>query len=806
MPINQSTNEKICLGVTNSQKMQLCTHCDEEILIPYYAKNNKAFCCNGCLTVYELLQNKGLDEYYQIKNVSEIYKRRAPVQIKEQKFLYLDSPDFLAEYTYKNKFNEITCEFYLEGIHCLACLWLIEKMPDFLPFVTVSHLDINKSIVTISVKDGGELSKVARELNNLGHPPHPLKRSEDYQRHKIKEDQKMLLKIGIAGAGAANIMLYAFSNYAGADGNYQKVFNLLTVFFAFPVFLYSATPFYKNAWSALKYKRLSIDVPISLSLIVGFFVGIYYQIIGINENFFDSLTALVFLLLLSRYFLNKIQAEGLKSSDLSFFYQTSSVLKKENDIWIEIHPQYLKVGDVFKVLNNDVIPVDGVIQSGQTKINNALLTGESAPVSVTAGSKVYSGTINLEDEIMVKVLEVKEQTRLGKILKQVQNARSHQSPIVDFTDKIAKYFILIVLSMAGITFFKYAALGDYKQALDKCLTLLIVTCPCALALATPLTLTRTLARAAKKGIIIKNDDVIEKLSKIKNIFLDKTGTLTFGQLKIIKFFIHKLPCVDLKQVIISLEKKSKHPVATALCEYAYQNQKRLPLEVNDFAESIGLGVKGIIANKTYKITKGKIFEDGILIAEYQVNDKLRPEVTSAFKKLKEIGLSLSLISGDQESEVKKIIQPISTYFKNIWSDLSPEEKLVLVNNNPDVMMVGDGANDAMALSRSAVGVAVQGSMDISLRAAKVYLTTPGIKQISDLIILSKETMKVIYRNLFLSLVYNGVSVYLAFTGQISPLNAAIIMPLSSLTVLLSTLLGTPQLNKILSNKDLAWKS
>jgi Cu2+-exporting ATPase/Cu+-exporting ATPase len=336
---------------------------------------------------------------------------------------------------------------------------------------------------------------------------------------------------------------------------------------------------------------------------------------------------------------------------------------------------------------------------------------------------------------------------------------------------------------------------------------LIVTCPCALALATPLTLTRTLSRASKLGIIIKNDEVIEKLSKVKNIFLDKTGTITFGQLKITDFNIIKQTQLPLSDIIISLEHISRHPVALALCEYASTYNTPTLIAVKDHCELIGQGVSGLINDHLYEISKGKIFEDKILIATYDVNDKIRPEAHTTIEELKKLKLNITLLSGDQKSIVQDIAQEIGLGQNQAFSEQTPEDKLTLIEKTPYSLMIGDGANDAMALSKADVGVAVQGSMEISLRAAEIYLTAPGIKQISDLIILSRETMKVIYRNLFLSLLYNGASVYLAFAGLISPLTAAIIMPLSSLTVLISTLIGTKKLNQILTNPGgRKWKS
>jgi Cu2+-exporting ATPase/Cu+-exporting ATPase len=435
--------------------MNSCIHCDENIVIPVFGENDvekqEPFCCKGCLTVFNIIHQKGLENYYEIKKQSAIFKRRSPVEIKKQQFLFLDGDEFITEFAYRDLNNLLTMEFYLEGIHCLACLWLIEKMPELLPGVAQSRLDMKKSVATVSITDQGKFSEVASELNNLGYRPHVLKRNQSSKDLKVKEERSMQIKIGIAGAGAGNVMLYAISIYAGADGNYEKFFNLLTVIFAFPVLFYSATPFYQTAWRAIKNRTLSIDIPISMALLMGAAFGIYNLFIGIHENFFDSLTALVFLLLLSRYFLAKIQEEGLSASDLSFFYQGTSVLKKEGKEFVEIHPQHLKVHDEIKIQPNEMIPADGVIIQGHTSLNSSLLTGESVPVKADIGTYVYSGTMNIDREIIIRIEQLNQETRIGKILKQVESGWIQKSHIVDLTNKISKHFEQLEFALCTIT-------------------------------------------------------------------------------------------------------------------------------------------------------------------------------------------------------------------------------------------------------------------------------------------------------------------------------------------------------------------
>ena len=302
--------------------MSPCIHCDQDVVTAFYNQDSTdegPFCCRGCLTVYNVIHSKGLAEYYEIKKNVSFFKKRAPVEIRSAQYSFLDDEDFLKEYSYFSNNNQQTMEFYLEGIHCLACLWIIEKLPEFINGVHSTKLNMSRSVVSVILKDDGKFSRVAHELENLGYRPHPLKMNQDSQDFKTKEERAALLRIGIAGAASGNIMIYAISLYAGAGPLYAGYFNLLTVLFAIPVLTYSAFPFYRNSWVALKNKSLSIDVPISLALIMGAVMGIYNMFTGINENYFDSLSALVFLLLLSRCFLKAIQEMGLGITDLHFF-------------------------------------------------------------------------------------------------------------------------------------------------------------------------------------------------------------------------------------------------------------------------------------------------------------------------------------------------------------------------------------------------------------------------------------------------------------------------------------------------------
>lgn len=781
--------------------MSVCTHCNETILNAFYdesgLRGHEPFCCRGCLTVYQLIHEKGLSEYYSIKSSSSTLKARAPVQLNKQMYRYLDDSQFLKEYTYLNSHQERVAEFYLEGVHCLACLWLIERLPDLVTHVHSAKLDMGKSIVTVVLSPAGLLSTVALELSILGYRPHPLKNNETSKNLKLQEERWQLLRIGIAAAGASNIMLYAVSLYAGAEEDYGFIFNLLTVLFAIPVLSFSAWPFYQSAWRAIKTKTISIDVPISIALILGAIMGVYSLIIGVHENYFDSLTALVFLLLISRYFLKKIQEKGLAAQDLHFFYHTDQISKAENSAltsFKEIHPKYVMPEDIVKIGKDEHLPIDGVVLSGSAEMNTSLLTGESFYSHVSIGDEVFAGTQLVNGELLVRVLKTTHETRLGEILKSVEKGWMQKAPVVELTQKISSYFLWTVLVAACVLFAWQATHGSMVHALEMAITLLIVTCPCALAIGTPLAFTRALGLAAKNGMVIKNDAVIEKLSQVKTILFDKTGTLTYGEMQIERMQIHSETSSPLSSIILTLEAQSKHPIARALVRWAQKKGGAL-LTVNDFSERIGLGVRGVIDQQVYEIKNYQIYENGKVIADFTVSDQLRAEVPGVLRRLSQFGFKLKLLSGDKQEIVADVAQSLGSHIE-FKAELSPENKHNELQKTPHAMMVGDGANDAIALTRADVGVAVNGSMDITLRAADVYLLSKGINNIPRLIILGQETMKVIRRNLVLSLSYNAVSLVAVFAGLITPLVAAIIMPLSSLTILLSTLWGSKNLRML----------
>jgi len=762
--------------------------------------------------VYEYLSGKQLLNYYQLRETEG--KLAEPVVLDKNNFAYLDSAEFMQSFCRSNHQGQQYLEFYLEGIHCLACLWLIEKIPTFTEGIEKVQLDMSKSLAKVFLKEKGSYAHAARTLSSIGHKPHPILADQDRERLRTKEERQDLMKIGIAGAFFGNIMLLSVSIYAGVEGYWLNNFRWMTFILALPVLLYSAYPFYKNAFTSLKRKVISIDLPIVLALFIGTATGLAHLIDETGDLYFDSLTALIFLLLSARYLLKKAQQAGLSPDSLSAFYQNKSVYKqiKNTQQFTAIHSKFIKINDVIKVPSGAYFPADGKLISPSTYSDHALLTGESHPITLLKDQAVYQGTKNLGAEVLFLVNRIGMETKLGKIIQDVKKGWQQKPQIIQKTDRLAKYFVLTVTALSIGLFITFLIQDKAAIGMQRALALIIVTCPCALGLAAPLALLNTLRKASMKGIFIKNENVLEKLTQITRLFLDKTGTLTYGNFAVSQWVNLKKSKQPLTDVIYSLEQFSNHPIAYALINYLAQHSTHLnKIPMINFTEKLGTGVAAEINGDHYSIRRLDqkvadlnensstigVYENRQLISYIELQDSLRHDILNSMQKIKKLIPDISILSGDQQKVVDQMAKKIATDPAQAYGELTPNQKKEIMKKADYALMVGDGANDAPALSYAHVGVAVKGSVDISLRAADVYLTKPGLESIYELIVLAHETMKVMHRNFAFSLCYNIIGGGLAIAGLITPLAAAILMPLSSFTVLISSYTGTKTMQRIL---------
>lgn len=797
-----------------------CEHCNEPIVISTELKINNTvylFCCNGCKTVFEILTEKKLDNYYNLRANSDKTQFN-PVKQSKSKYEYLDEKEFINNHSKKMK-NSYQMSFYIEGVHCLACLWLIEKIHEFDEDILLSKLDMSKSVVEVTISNKGKFSKVAKILETIGYPPHPIIEDLQAEKFKKKETQKQMIKIAVAFFCAGNIMLLSFSIYAGADedNKIKTFFDFLTLILSIPVLTYSSTSFYSNAITSIKNKIISIDFPIVLALILGSIFSIYNIFNHGTHIYFDSLTTLVFLLLTSRFILKEMQQKGLSASDVSSFFSNISSYRIKDGTQEEVYAKYLKVNDIIKVYPGDTIPSDAQIIKGSTYVNNSLMTGESKPILAKKNDKIYSGSVNIQNEINAKVLKTANSSRLGQILKSVEKGWHSKTDIIRFTDKVSKYFVLSVFTLAILVFLYFLFEKNLETAITRALTLIIITCPCALGLTTPLSLTLTLSRLSRLGIIIKDESIIEKITKAKNIVFDKTGTLTFGNFRISHTEVVQDIGINHDLIAYSLEANSRHPIAESLKKYfkhtaAINDIKLEKLILDDFKEIVGVGPQAYYKNNFYELKSTKrsnlnqtcigLYKNNILTKVYYLEDSVKEHSSEIIESLQKKSLKTFLLSGDSKSIVQYVGKKVSIPEENIFFELTPEDKKQFIDENPNTIMVGDGANDAIALGSSLVGVAVHGSVDLSLRASDVFMAEGNLKNIDYLVSASFETIKLIKRNLIFSIIYNVFGIILSINGMITPLTAAILMPLSSLTVLLSTFISTKQLRVISKSKTL----
>lgn len=760
-----------------------CIHCGTAY------EGRGLFCCTGCETVYGILQAGGLGEYYAIKAGGYAFQPAGPVDDRPGAYGHLDSPELQARYLGPDG----EARFFVEGIHCVACLWLLERLPRLAPEVRACRLDLGQSLLTVKLAPEAGLAPVAALIHRLGYRPHAIQDDADLEALRNAEQRADLLRLGVAGACAGNIMLMAVSLYGGATGPLAELFRWVSAGLFVPVAAYSAAPFYRSAAGALKARQVNIDVPIVLALALGTLASAFNLLRGSEHIYFDSLAALVFLLLGSRYALRQLQARSSRSSQLLQEFFAPVAHRLEGGAVLDVAPEALRAGDRVRVEHGERVPADGLLQEGRTQINAAWLTGESLPVEAREGDRIWAGTVNEGPAFVLEVAEPLGESRLGRILRDLE--KEARPPLVGLTDRVARHFLFGVLVLAAAAFAWFARTAPL-EGLNRALSLLIVTCPCALALATPLTFSRALGRAWRKGYVVKSGEALERLSEVDRVCFDKTGTLTRGVLAVREWDDLAGDPGENRALVLALERDSLHPIARALRHHL---RGAGALELAGREELPGLGVRGRQGHLPVEVravpggdgtaTLVGLFVDGQLRATAALTDQARPEAPQAVRDLADLGCRPFILSGDSAAVVARLGSELGLPPAACLASQGPEAKAARVGGGR-TLMVGDGANDALALRQAHVGLAMHGSMDLSLKAADIYLARPDLGAVADLVVLGRGTRRVLLRTFAVSIAYNAVGGVLALGGWINPLAAAVLMPLSSVSVLLLSAWGT----------------
>jgi Cu2+-exporting ATPase len=789
-----------------------CSHCGLPVPTALFREGDAdQFCCQGCRLVWAVIHEHGLERYYDV--AEQLGEPGQPARTTDADYEEFDDPTFHELYVTTGGNGLSSVELYLEGVHCAACVWLVERAPRLVAGAVEIRLDLRRSRARVTWDPAvTRLSTVARFLDSLGYPAHPFRgvRLDEMRR---REDRALLARIAVAGAVAGNVMLISFALYGGwfhgIEAEYARLFRWSSLIVALPAVLWSAAVFYRGAFGSLRARRLHMDVPITIGIAAGVGHGVYNTIAGSGEIYFDSVTALIFLLLVGRWVQHRRQRVAADATELLFSLAPSSARAIEAEGVRNVPVEALTEGMLVEVRAGDSLPVDGLVVEGESSVDAALLTGESMPASVAPGSPVWAGTLNLGARLVVRVQAAGERTRVGRLMRLVEEGASRRAPVVQLADRISGFFVSAVLGLAALTVVIWWGAGA-GVALDRAIALLIVTCPCALGLATPLAVSAAIGRAGRAGLLIRGGDSLERLASTGRAWLDKTGTLTEGRTTLVRAWGD----ADVRASVVALEAQSAHPVARAFLDAWDDGSPHLEADVDPARDPSG--IRGRVAGRELaigspafirrhasershaaaaevvrsfvdeRLTPVLIAVDGEVRAAAGFGDRLRPEAAETVGKIERMGWEVGILSGDHPALVRSIGDRLGLGPDRSRGGVSPEDKLAEVERatkQGPVLMVGDGVNDTAALSAATVGVAVHGGAEAAMSVADVFLTRPGLEPLVRLLEGSRRTLGVIRWNLGVSLAYNVVGAALAMSGWIGPLVAAVMMPLSSLTVI-----------------------
>jgi Cu2+-exporting ATPase len=785
-----------------------CYHCQAPLTAQIYSDDEcHSFCCNGCLLAYTLIKHNKLDSYYQLRNTfANNFSELKPT-----------NDDDLSEFFVNN--NDIwQATLLINDLKCAACIWLIESLLTKQPKIITAR--INASQKTIFMQWRGESSDgqaLLMLIQQLGYKISPFNLANiNFQ---AQQEQSRLLKaLAVAGFGSGNLMLFSIGLWLtnGEQMGYYTRFllHLFSALIAIPVAIYSARIFIFSAYNALKKKRSSMDIPISLAIILACIVSYLNALSGQEYVYFDSAVMLIFFLLIGRYldFMARKKVQDIASDFAHLNANFGRILLDNGDI--KITPSHkIKQGSILLVASGEKIAADGVVIAGESAVNNSLLSGETAPLTISSGSNVYAGSINLQAPIQIRVISNSQQSMLATIINLVNNLQTSKGYFVHMADRLAKFYTPIVHLLALITFFltKFIWQQDWQQALMNATAVLIITCPCALALAVPVAQTIAIASLVKKAIFIKNAAIFDKLNKIDTIVFDKTGTLTRGLAtvqqvycwqnntwqELIDWHDNKNFCKDLG-IISALAQYSKHPIAKGITTAIPSTQH----ELNNINEEKGYGLSCILNEQSVKIGNAKFCNINNPItqlnafqlhcfATYQdrcflfvLQDAIKQDALQVINQLRHF--NLILLSGDQEASVKQVAEHLN--ISNYYHSKNPLEKMAILQQlqHNSILMIGDGLNDAPSLALADAAVSFSSALAIAQNIADVVIDGQRLQPLLDLFAITAKTKKIMQQNLAISLLYNLCAVPFAMLGYVVPLSAAIAMSSSSLLVVFNS--------------------
>jgi len=769
-----------------------CYHCGDPCVSASIALGEKFFCCEGCRTVYQLLDRGGLCEYYRLNDRPGI-SRNDPSY--KDKFAFLEDEKIAARFIAFSDGRETHACFYLPQIHCSSCLFLLENLHKLHQGVIASRVNFETKEVSIVFRQGAiSLRQVADLLSSTGYEPYISLR--DLGSKPRVADRRNIIRLGVAGFCFANIMLLSFPEYLGLEGAEPYLrgwFRMLNVALALPVFLYSAQPFYHAAWKGLRSRWLNIDAPIVLAIIVTFVRSMYEVLSGGGSGYFDSMSGIVFFMLAGRVLQDRTHRRLSFERDYTSYFPIAVTVLQEGVEGHKALPE-IRCGDTLVIHHGEVAPADGIITKGQGLIDYSFVTGESIPVTKEMGELIYAG--GRQTGAAMEVLVVKEvaQSYLTSLWNRQEEKKEGHS-FIHLLSRRFTYIVLFIAACAAIYWWVY----DPHRVANAVTAVLIVACPCALLLSSTFTNGNILRILGHNGLYLRSADVIENMAATTHIVFDKTGTLTVAGSQDMEYEGIPLTAEQQKAVAI-LAAQSTHPLSRAIAQHF---DKGGACRILGFREIKGKGLEGwvdgnFVAMGAYSFVAGSSMDErgtcvyvgwnNRFMGYFQFRNRYRKDMSMLMSELAR-RYRLSLLSGDNDRERTRL-QALMGRGARIFFNQSPEDKADhvrrLQKQGEKVMMVGDGLNDAVGLKQSDTGIAIADHSNNFTPASDAILDGAQLYRLPTYISFCRMARRIILASFILSILYNIAGLAFAVRGNLSPLIAAVLMPASSLSILLVT--------------------
>ena len=771
-----------------------CFHCGldivekEEIIF-----DDKSFCCTGCKTVYEIFSLNDMTCYYDFEK-----SPGATPQDINGKYDFLDNESIVSKLLDFEENATAIVSLSIPHIHCSSCIWILENLQKLQPGISTSQVNFGEKKVRVTYNpEKTSLKDIVYLLSSIGYEPYIS--LENFDEGKKKVDRSLIYKIGVAFFCFGNIMLLSFPEYFEVEeywiNQYRGFFRWLIFGLSLPSFIYSASGYYVSAWKSIKSRMLNIDIPIALGIIVMFVRSTVDIVFDYGQGFFDSMCGLVFFMLLGKLFQQKTYDFLSFERDYKSYFPIAITKVLPNGTEESVQVYDIEKGDRLLIRNQELIPVDGILISEKAAIDYSFVTGEAVQIEKKSGDKIFAGGKQLGKVIEMEVLFSVSQSYLTQLWSNDVFQKRVEQQHKTITDRISRYFTPALLALAVVSFI-YWIFIDVQTAFNVFTAILIVACPCALALTAPFTLGNVLRILGNRKFYLKNALVVEQLAKVDTIVFDKTGTITTNKKTSITYEGQILNDFELKLLKNAL-RGSNHPLSRRLYDFIPNQQK---IETISFEEVIGKGIfakfeEGSVklgssqflehmSENTHKKTKVHVEINGVYKGSYVFNNQYRKGLEQLFEQLTP-KYQLIVLSGDNDGE-RKILEKMLPKSTLLVFNQKPEQKLnyieQLQSNGKNVMMIGDGLNDAGALAQSNIGISISENVNVFSPACDGILDASQFDKIAFFMKYSKNAMKTIYMSFGLSLLYNVVGLSFAVTGKLDPIVAAIIMPLSTITI------------------------